>query len=105
MLAVRQFRSSDYVSVWALHRLAVDGIGVSAPDWYFADLNEIESAFLNNRGEFVVWHGEYVTAGREHYGIIVSEQKPIGQMLRELLAFLQTHSAEEIRSQIFFLRH
>lgn len=57
MLAVRQFRSSDYESVWDLHRLAVDGIGVSAPESYFADLNEIESAFLNNRGDFVV--GEY----------------------------------------------
>ena len=52
-----------------------------------------------NRGEFVVWHGKYLTAQREHYGIIVSSQKPIGQLLRQMLAFLQTHSAEEMRGR------
>ena len=40
---------------------------------------------------------------REHSGIIVSAQKPIGRLLREMLAFLQTHSAEEVRNQLFFL--
>jgi ribosomal protein S18 acetylase RimI-like enzyme len=65
MLVVRQFRSSDYESVWALHRLAVDGTGVSAPDWYFSGLKKIESAFLNNRGEFVVaeYEGKIVAMG------------------------------------------
>lgn len=66
--------------------------------------NQQGRCFLTfNRGEFVVWHGKYVTAGREHYGIIVSSQKPIGQLLRQMLAFLQAHSAGEVRSQLFFL--
>jgi len=56
-----------------------------------------------NVGEFVAWHGKFIHAGREHSGIIVSAQKPVGKMLREMLAFLQTHTAEEIRNQLFFL--
>jgi hypothetical protein len=56
-----------------------------------------------NVGEFVVWHGKFVHHGREHSGIIVSPQRPLGQMLREILAFLQTHSTDEVRNQLFFL--
>jgi hypothetical protein len=56
-----------------------------------------------NVGEFVVLHGKCVHVGREHSGIIVSAQKPLGQVFREMLAFLQTHSADEVRNQSFFI--
>ena len=56
-----------------------------------------------NVGEFVVWQSEFVHQGRQHSGIIVSAQQPLGRMLREMLAFLQTHSADEVRNQLFFL--
>ena len=45
-----------------------------------------------------------VTAGREHFGIIVSAQKLVGRLLRELLAFLRRHSAEEVKAQLFCLK-
>jgi hypothetical protein len=44
-----------------------------------------------------------VQLGREHSGLVVSAQKPLGRVLRETLAFLQTHSADEVRNQLFFL--
>ncbi|MBI3414463.1 MAG: DUF5615 family PIN-like protein [Verrucomicrobia bacterium] len=56
-----------------------------------------------NVGEFVVLHGQFLRAGRGHFGVIVSAQKPVGRLLRETLAFLQSHSADETRSQLFFL--
>ena len=56
-----------------------------------------------NVGEFVGLHRQFVRAGREHFGIIVSAQKPIGQLLRETLAFLQSHSSDEIVNQLVFL--
>ena len=56
-----------------------------------------------NVGEFVVWQGEFVHLGREHSGIIVSAQQPLGRMLRDMLAFLQTHAADDVRNQLFFL--
>ncbi len=37
-------------------------------------------------------------AGRKHYGVIVSEQMPIGEMLRRLLRLLNTVSADEIEN-------
>jgi GNAT superfamily N-acetyltransferase len=56
VLRIRQYRTSDLDRVWALHGVAVKDIGAEAPDSYFADLKQIEAAFLMG-GEFVV--GEY----------------------------------------------
>ena len=51
----------------------------------------------------MAWHGEFMNCGREHSGSIVSVQKPVGRILRELPVFLQTHSTDEVRNQLFFL--
>ena len=65
---------------------------------------EQERCFLTcNAGEFVVWHGDYMRSDRDHFGIIVTAQKPIGLMLRQMLAFLQSHSAADAHAQLFFL--
>jgi len=41
---------------------------------------------------------KYWWAGREHYGIIVSEQLPIGELLRRVLRFLNAVTADEMRN-------
>lgn len=41
---------------------------------------------------------EYWWAGREHHGIIVSEQLPIGELLRRVLRFLNTVTVDEMRN-------
>ncbi len=41
---------------------------------------------------------EYWQASRKHYGIIVSEQLPIGEMLRRMLNLLDSVSADEMRN-------
>ena len=37
-------------------------------------------------------------AGHKHYGVIVSEQVPIGEMLRRVMRLLDTVSADEIEN-------
>lgn len=65
---------------------------------------ENKRCFLTfNVGEFVALHASYMRSGGEHYGIIVSAQKPIGRLLREMLGFLATHRAEDVKDQLFFL--
>lgn len=41
---------------------------------------------------------EYWWTGREHHGIIVSEQLPVGELLRRVLRFLNTVTADEMRN-------
>jgi predicted nuclease of predicted toxin-antitoxin system len=56
-----------------------------------------------NVGDFVRLHNCWIDAGREHAGIIVSKQLPVGEMLRRLLALLQKENADSMRGQVRFL--
>jgi predicted nuclease of predicted toxin-antitoxin system len=56
-----------------------------------------------NVGDFVRLHNRWIDAGREHAGIIVSKQQPVGEMLRRLLALLQKESGDSMRGQVRFL--
>jgi hypothetical protein len=56
-----------------------------------------------NVGDFVRLHNRWIDAGREHAGIIVSKQLPVGEMLRRLLALLQKESGDSMRGQVRFL--
>src|SRR5580704_11428206 len=38
-----------------------------------------------NVGDFVRLHGEWLRSGRHHAGLVVSEQRPLGEALRRLL--------------------
>jgi hypothetical protein len=56
-----------------------------------------------NVGDFVRLHNRWMDEGREHAGIIVSKQLPVGEMLRRLLALLQKESGDSMRGQVRFL--
>jgi len=56
-----------------------------------------------NVGDFVRLHNSWIDAGREHAGIIVSKQLPVGEMLRRLLALLQKENGDSMRGQVRFL--
>jgi hypothetical protein len=48
-------------------------------------------------------HLEYLSQGREHAGIIVAKQVPIGETVRRLSILLEQVSADEIRNQLRWL--
>jgi hypothetical protein len=56
-----------------------------------------------NIGDFVRLHNRWIDAGREHAGIIVSKQLPVGESLRRLLALLQKENGDSMRGQVRFL--
>jgi len=75
-----------------------------------SDESQLNFATLQNRclvtfnaGDFVRLHNRWVEAGREHAGIIVSKQLPVGESLRRLLALLQEESADSMLGQVRFL--
>jgi len=43
---------------------------------------------------------EWWNAGQSHHGIIVSEQLPVGEMLRRTLKLLNTVTADEMMNNI-----
>ncbi|MCK9365130.1 MAG: DUF5615 family PIN-like protein [Syntrophales bacterium] len=56
-----------------------------------------------NVRDFVHLHNQYARENREHWGIIVSRQMPIGETLRRLLKKVGLASREDFRNRIEFL--
>jgi len=56
-----------------------------------------------NVRDFVHLHNQYVRESREHWGIIVSRQIPIGDTLRRLLKKVGLAAREDFRNRIEFL--
>jgi hypothetical protein len=55
-----------------------------------------------NVGDFVKLHKQWLEAKREHAGIVVSRQLPIGESLRRLLILLLKEDPASMRSQLRF---
>lgn len=61
---------------------------------YFARTN----IFTFNTRDQVQLHTEYLAKGREHAGIIVSDQLQVGVILRRLLKLLAARPAKDMRN-------
>lgn len=56
-----------------------------------------------NRGDYARLHKQYAEHGWEHCGIIVSEQYPIGELLRRVLNLFMSLSADDMRNRLEYL--
>ena len=58
-----------------------------------------------NVGDFMHLHGEYMTAGRAHAGIVFGDQQrfSVGEQMRRLLRVIALRSAEEMQNRYEFL--
>jgi hypothetical protein len=56
-----------------------------------------------NIGDFAMLHEEYLSTGREHWGIILSNRETIGVLLHRLLRLLNSLTAEDLRSRVRWL--
>ena len=79
--------------------------------WGLTDDEQLAYAASGNRalmtfntGDFVRLHLAWLEQGREHSGIIVSDQLTIGETLRRLLNLLNTRSADEVHNQLVWLQ-
>ncbi len=95
----------------ALRRHGYDVLSVREVDRRgFSDAEQLAYAAAQNRTlfsfnatDYIALHLEYLTQGREHAGIVVAKQNPIGETVRRLLMLLNQVSADEIRNQLRWL--
>jgi uncharacterized protein with PIN domain len=64
---------------------------------------EQRAIFTFNAGDFNRLHKEYINSGRNHFGILLSKQIPIGETINRLTRFLFKYSSGEIRNNIFWI--
>jgi len=65
---------------------------------------EGRALFTYNTSDYLPIHQEWIRRGKEHYGLIVSNQLPIGETIRRMLNLLNRLTADEIRNQIRWLQ-
>jgi hypothetical protein len=56
----------------------------------------------HNRQDYAPLHEQWLSEGRQHSGIILSTQIPLGELLRRTLRFLDQVTSDEMRNN---LRH
>src|SRR5438270_13569535 len=78
----------------------------------YSDAQQLEWAaaqqrvlFSYNCSDFCSLHGDFLSAGKHHAGVIVTQQSrfSIGEQLRRLLRLAAAKSAEDMRDQLEFL--
>lgn len=58
-----------------------------------------------NVGHFAALHYDWLVTGKHHAGIIVSHQRPIGDLARRLLRLSRTLTAEEMVDRLEYLNN
>jgi hypothetical protein len=86
-------RGFDVLSAYEAGNASLDD-----PDQLEYAVSQRRAILTCNIKDFVPLLEEWWRAGRKHYGVIVSEQIPIGEMLRRVLRLLNTVSADEMEN-------
>ncbi|WP_425396602.1 DUF5615 family PIN-like protein [Aeoliella sp.] len=75
-----------------------------------SDVSQLEWAIQEQRaivtfnvGDFVELHTNWLTAGQHHCGIIVSSQRPIGDVIARLLNLVGSLDENAMRDRLEFL--
>jgi predicted nuclease of predicted toxin-antitoxin system len=97
--AALRLRNFDVVSA---HELGKWALGDEEQLTYA--LQERRTIFSYNSADFVRLHLDWLRGGREHCGIIVSDQIPIGETIRRLLNLLNRVTADEMANQLMWLQ-
>jgi hypothetical protein len=113
MSAIRFFMDEDVYGavVPALRRAGFDALSTtetgrggatdeSQLDWASAENRVL---FTFNVGHFANAHSVQLAQGRHHAGIIVSSQRPVGDVIRRLLLLANALDAESMRDRLVFL--
>jgi hypothetical protein len=112
--AIRLYLDEDTISrslIRALRSRAVDLVTaneaglVRVPDeehlTYATSLGRALLTF--NVRDFATLHTHYLSAGRHHAGVIVSDQAPVGVLLRRLLKLMSARSAVDMCDELVYL--
>ncbi|MBI5676510.1 MAG: DUF5615 family PIN-like protein [Nitrospirae bacterium] len=66
-------------------------------------VSEERTIFTFNIGDFQKLHRRYADSGKNHYGILLSKQIPLGETLNRLTKFLFTHTRGELKNNVFWI--
>ncbi|MBS4029388.1 MAG: DUF5615 family PIN-like protein [Ignavibacteriales bacterium] len=87
----------------ALHAQEAMRKGKSDEEQFIFSQQEQRTIFSYNVKDYIEIHNELARKNKHHRGIILSKQRAFSETFNRLLHFLQTHSSEEVKNQVYFL--
>lgn len=87
----------------AIHVLEVDRTGMNDADQLSYAASAQRAVITHNVRDFILLDQQYHEEKKEHFGILLSDQIPLRDLLRRTLRFLGHRTAEEIKNNIFWL--
>jgi len=87
----------------AIHVYEVGRGGLNDREQMAFAIQQRRAILSHNKRHYIPLVAEYYWAGRVHYGILLIDQLPRGELLRRVEAFLQHHQADEVKNQLWFL--
>lgn len=87
-----------------LHVLDVGRGGRSDPEQLAYAASQGRVILTHNIRDYILLDKQYREQGKEHAGIILSDQIPLRDLLQRTLRFLSRHTAEEVRDRVLWLK-
>ena len=87
-----------------VHVLEVGRGGESDPEQLAYAVSQGRTMLTHNIRDYLLLDRKYQGQGREHHGIIVSDQVPLRELLRRTLRCLSRRTADKVRNQVIWLQ-
>jgi hypothetical protein len=58
---------------------------------------------IHNKRDFIILHKDFLENGRPHSGIIVTDQLPVGTLLKRTMKLWFTLNTDEMKNRLEFL--
>jgi hypothetical protein len=78
--------------------------GKSDPEQLAYAVSQEQTMLTHNICDYLRLDRQYQAQGKEHRGILVSDQVPLRELLRRTLRCLSRYTAEEMRNQVIWLQ-
>jgi len=87
----------------AIHVIEVNRGGLSDPEQFSYAISQKRAILTHNIRDFMILDKKYQAEGKEHYGIIVSDQVSLSELLCRILKCLNQYTAAH--NQIIWLHN
>ena len=87
----------------AVHVLDLQRTGKTDAEQLEYATNQQRAILTHNIRDFIRLNRQYRESGKEHFGILLSEQVSLRELLQRTLRFLGRRNAEEVKNNFFWL--
>ncbi len=86
-----------------IHVLEADRGGKPDPDQLAYAASQQRAILTHNIRDFILLNKQYHEEVKEHFGILLSDQIPLRELLRRTLRFLSRHTADDLKNNTLWL--